>query len=93
MVGAECSLLHKDGMNNILPTSVMFHSVLRYGYCVSCTITTILCHAYRNTLVHLLFWCHTEYGPHGKWTPTQVHTPNRIWTLMVHILLQNMDPS
>ena len=38
VVHVERLLVHKGDANNVLPTAIIYHSVPRYGYCVSYTI-------------------------------------------------------
>ena len=49
VVRVERFLLHKGDDNNVLPAAIAYRSVLRYGYCVSCSV---LCGVYHDTPVH-----------------------------------------
>ena len=49
MVRVKRLLLHKGNANNVLPNTFAYHSVPRYGYCLSCTVP---CGVYRDTPVY-----------------------------------------
>jgi len=47
VVCAERFLFHKDGVNTVLPTAIMYHRVSHCEYRVSCAIP---CYVYHDTV-------------------------------------------
>ena len=52
VVRVERLLLHKGDANNVLPTSIAYRNVPRYGNCVTCTVP---CGVYRDTCIGVSF--------------------------------------